>query len=214
MFAARARRESYVYKVNHMRMITLAVAALLFSSISARAQTTAPNNTTTPSAAEKYFSNTELITQNGKLVRFYADVLKGKVVVINAFFSTCKGVCMPMNRNFKMVADRLGDKVGRDVFLVSITVDPEMDTPAALKQYANLLHAPDGWLFLTGSKTNVDFVLHKLGQYVADKNDHTTVMIIGNERTGLWKKAFGLARPDELATIVESVINDKPTSAP
>ncbi|MGI8835640.1 MAG: hypothetical protein ACR2H4_03260 [Pyrinomonadaceae bacterium] len=76
------------------------------------------------------------------------------------------------------------------------------------------MHAPDGWLFLTGSKTNVDFVLHKLGQYVADKNDHTTVMIIGNERTGLWKKAFGLARAEEVAKVVESVINDKPATTP
>ena len=197
-----------------MRMITLAVAALLFCSITARAQKTEPNNTAPLSATEKYFSNTELVTQDGKRVRFYEDVLKGKVIVINAFFSTCKGVCMPMNRNFKKVADLLGDKVGRDVFLVSITVDPQMDTPAALKEYANSLHAPEGWLFLTGSKTNVDFVLHKLGQYVADKNDHTTVMIIGNERTGLWKKAFGMARADEVAKVVESVINDKPTPAP
>ena len=195
--------------MKQMRMITLAVAALLFCNITSEAQTTAANETGQLSTAEKYFTNTELITQNGKRVRFYDDVLKGKVIVINAFFSTCKGVCMPMNRNFKKVADLLGDKVGRDVFLVSITVDPEMDTPAALKQYATSLDAPDGWLFLTGSRTNVDLVLHKLGQYVADKNDHTTVMIIGNERTGLWKKAFGLARPDELAKVVESVINDK-----
>ncbi|MGI8835639.1 MAG: SCO family protein [Pyrinomonadaceae bacterium] len=107
-----------------MRMITLAVAALLFCSITGRAQTTAPNSSAAISAAAKYFSNTELITQNGKRVRFYDDVLKGKVIVINAFFSTCKGVCKPMHRNFKKVADLLGDKVGRDVFLVSITVDP------------------------------------------------------------------------------------------
>lgn len=193
-----------------MRTFTLAVAALLFCSISGSAQSEKPGNTTPQlSAAEKYFTNTELVTQDGKRVRFYADVLKGKVIVINSFFSTCKGSCMPMNRNFKKVADLLGDKVGRDVFLISITVDPQMDTPGALKEYANALHAPAGWLFLTGSKENVDFVLNKLGQFVADKNDHLNVMIVGNERTGLWKKAFGLGRPEELAKVVESVINDK-----
>jgi protein SCO1/2 len=198
-----------------MRKIALVVVTLLFCAIIASAQAVQPSKQTQePSAAEKYFTNTELITQDGKPVRFYTDVLKGKVVVINSFFSTCKGACMPMNRNFKKVADLLGDKVGRDVFLVSITVDPQMDTPAALKEYARLLHAPAGWLFLTGAKENVDVVLHKLGQYVADKNDHNTVLIVGNERTGLWKKAFGLGRADELAKIVESVIDDKPTTTP
>lgn len=193
-----------------MRIITLALAALLFCSINGTAQTKEPTNTAQqPSAAEKYFSNTKLITQDGKRVRFYNDVLKGKVIVINSFFSTCQGACMPMNRNFKKVADILGNKVGREVFLISITVDPQMDTPAALKEYANSLHAPAGWLFLTGSKANVDFVLNKLGQYVADKNDHLNVIIVGNERTGLWKKAFGLAPAEELAKVVESVINDK-----
>jgi protein SCO1/2 len=198
-----------------MRIFTLAVAALLFCASAARAQTNEPGNTAPPlSAAEKYFTNTELVTQDGKRVRFYTDVLRGKVIVINSFFSTCKGSCMPMNRNFKKVADLLGNKVGRDVFLVSITVDPQMDTPAALKQYANALHAPAGWLFLTGSKANVDFVLSKLGQYVADKNDHLNILIVGNERTGLWKKAFGLAPADELAKVVESVIDDKPATTP
>jgi protein SCO1 len=198
-----------------MRKIALVVVTLLFCAIIGRAQAVQPSKQTQePSAAEKYFTNTELITQDGKPVRFYTDVLKGKVVVINSFFSTCKGACMPMNRTFKKVADLLGDKVGRDVFLVSITVDSQMDTPAALKEYAGSLHAPAGWLFLTGSKENVDIVLHKLGQYVADKNDHNLILIVGNERTGLWKKAYGLGRPDELAKVVESVINDKPTTTP
>jgi len=169
-------------------------------------------NAQEPSAAEKYFTNTKLITQNGTPVRFYADVLKDKVIVINTFFSTCKGACLPMNQNFKRMANLLGDKVGKDVFLVSITVDPEMDSPAALKKYAQSLQAPTGWLFLTGPKQDVDFVLKKLGQYVEDKNDHLTIFIIGNERTGLWKKAFGLAKPEELVRVVQSVIDDKPAS--
>jgi protein SCO1 len=198
-----------------MRPITLAIVTLLFCAVMGRAQAVQPSKQMQePSAAEKYFTNTELVNQDGKRVRFYTDVLKGKVVVINSFFSTCKGACMPMNRNFKRVADLLGDKVGREVFLVSITVDSQMDTPTALKEYARSLHAPAGWLFLTGAKENVDVVLHKLGQYVADKNDHNTILIIGNERTGLWKKALGLASADEVAKVVESVINDKPTTTP
>ncbi|HKP48121.1 MAG TPA: SCO family protein, partial [Pyrinomonadaceae bacterium] len=146
---------------------------------------------------------------DGRTVRFYDDVLHGKVVVIDVFFSTCQGICMPMNRTVKKVADLLGERVGRDVFLVSITVDPEMDSTAVLKKYATALNAPAGWMFLTGSKENVELVLKKLGQYVADKNDHSSVLIIGNETTGLWKKAYGLASASELVKVIESVIDDK-----
>ena len=142
-------------------------------------------------------------------MRFYNDVLKGKTVVINAFFTTCTSVCPPMNRNMEKIQEALADRVGRDVFLVSITVDPVTDTPVRLKEYAQKFHARPGWIFLTGKKENIDWALYKLGQYVESKDDHTTVMIIGNEATGLWKKAFGLAKPAELVQIVESVLNDK-----
>ena len=102
-----------------------------------------------------------------------------------------------------------GDRVGRDVFLVSLTVDPAVDTPGRLKEYAQRFHAGPGWIFLTGKKENLDFALYKLGQYVEKKDDHTTIFIIGNEPKGLWKKAFGLAKSDELIKIVNDVINDR-----
>ena len=161
------------------------------------------------SPAEKYFTDVELTNQDGKKVRFYSDVLKGKTVVVNAFFTTCTSVCPPMNRNMEKIQEALGDRVGRDVFLVSITVDPETDTPARMKEYAKKFHAGPGWTFLTGKKENLDWALYKLGQYVEKKDDHTTVFIIGNEPTGLWKKAFGMANVAELVGLVEGVVNDK-----
>jgi len=167
------------------------------------------NTTANASPAEKYFTDVELIDQDGKKVHFYSDVLKGKTVVVNAFFTTCTSVCPPMNRNMEKIQEALGDRVGRDVFLVSITVDPENDTPARMKEYAKKFHAGAGWTFLTGKKENLDWALYKLGQYVEKKDDHTTVFIIGNEPTGLWKKAFGMANVAELVQLVESVVNDK-----
>lgn len=161
------------------------------------------------STAHNYFSDVELLNQNGEKVRFYSDVLKGKTVVVNAFFTTCTGVCPPMNRGMKAIQDALGDRVGKDVFLVSITVDPATDTPTRLKEYANQYQAKPGWVFLTGKKENVDWALYKLGQYVEDKDAHKTVIIIGNEATGLWKKAFGLAKAEDLISIVNGVMNDK-----
>jgi protein SCO1/2 len=104
----------------------------------------------------------------------------------------------------------LGDHVGKDVYIISISVDSMMDTPARLKEYSKTLNAKPGWYFLTGDKQNVDFALKKLGQFVSDKQDHLNIFIIGNERTGLWKKAFGLAPSDELVKMVESVLTDHP----
>jgi cytochrome oxidase Cu insertion factor (SCO1/SenC/PrrC family) len=174
-------------------------------------------NTTSPakvavddaSPAHKYFTDVELVDQDGKKMRLYTDVLKGKTVVINAFFTTCTSVCPPMNRNMEQIQQALGERVGKDVFLVSISVDPEVDTPPKLKEYAKKFHAGPGWMFLTGKKENVEQALYKLGQHVEAKDDHTTIMIIGNETTGLWKKALGIASPTELVQIVESVVNDK-----
>jgi protein SCO1/2 len=165
------------------------------------------------SPAEKYFTDVELINQDGKKVRFYSDVLKGKTVIVNAFFTTCTSVCPPMNRNMEKIQEALGERAGRDVFLVSMTVDPATDTPARLKEYAQKFHAGPGWIFLTGKKENLDWALYKLGQYVENKDDHQTVLIIGNEPTGLWKKAFGTANVTELVQVVESVVNDKGAKA-
>jgi protein SCO1 len=161
------------------------------------------------SPAEKYFSDVELIDQDGRKLRFYSDVLKNKIVAINTFFTTCTSICPPMNRNFEKMQEAVGDRLGKDVFLVSISVDPVTDTPTRLKEYGKRFHAKPGWLFLTGKKENVDWALYKLGQYVETKDNHTSIFIIGNEPKGLWKKALGLANAEELIKILDDVINDR-----
>jgi len=162
------------------------------------------------SQAHKYFTDTVLVNQNGEKMRFYTDLLQGKVVIINSFFATCQGSCLPLNRNLEKVQEALGDRLGKDVNIISLSVDPTVDTPALLKAYAKKLNARPGWYFLTGEKQNVDFVLKKLGQFVDNKQDHLNIFIIGNERTGLWKKAFGLAPSAELVKVVDTVLNDQP----
>jgi protein SCO1/2 len=197
------RLHSFVFR-------SIIVAGLLGGALLAAAQSSSE-----PSATQKYFTDVELINQNGDKMRLYSDVLKGRVVVINSFFATCAGDCSVMHRNLEKIQAALGDKVGKDVFMISVSVDPTVDTPANLKAFANKWNAKPGWYFLTGTKANVDIALRKLGLYVEDKTQHSTVMIIGNERTGLWKKALGLGPADELIKIVESVINDKgPAPAP
>ncbi|MCM3901479.1 MAG: SCO family protein [Pyrinomonadaceae bacterium] len=206
----------------------IAITVLGFTSIQTAAQVTNPARANvaqaqsdsrpnqqeaakpdTQSPSQTYFTDVLLVNQNDEKMRFYSDLLRGKVVVINSFFATCPGSCLPMERNLEKVQQALGDRLGKDVHIISISVDPTVDTPANLKEYAKKLNARPGWYFLTGEKQNVDFALKKLGHLVANKQDHLNIFIIGNERTGLWKKAFGLAQSDQLIKVVESVLNDK-----
>jgi protein SCO1 len=129
---------------------------------------------TQPSGAQaaKYFPNLELLTQDGDRVRFYEDVLKDRTVLINFRFTTCTAVCLPMTANLARVQKQLGDRLGRDIAMISITVDPEADTPPALKAFSEKFGAKRGWYFLTGKKENVDWVPYKLGGYMEDKRTH------------------------------------------
>src|ERR1043166_618889 len=148
---------------------------ILFSNLlvlvlfgAANAQQPATQSTTTngtENAAAKYFTDITLVNQNGEKMRFYSDLLQGKTVIINSFFATCQGSCLPMTRNLEKVQEALGDRLGKDAVIISISVDPTVDTPTTLKAYSQKLNARPGWYFLTGDKANIDFVLKKLGQY-------------------------------------------------
>jgi protein SCO1/2 len=160
------------------------------------------------SPSNKYFTDVLLIDQDGKSQRLYSDLIKGRVVIVNAMFTTCVSVCPMMNHNMQMIQERLGDRLGKDVVMLSFTVDPANDTPPALKAYAAKFQAKPGWYFLTGKKESLEFALRKFGQHVENRDDHTTLIIIGNDRTGLWKKAFGMAKTAALIEVVETVLND------
>jgi protein SCO1/2 len=159
--------------------------------------------------ARNYFGDTLVVDQDGRELRFYSDLLMGKVVVINSFFTTCEQSCPRMEGTLAELQKRLGSRLGADVRMISISVDPEQEPPAKLKAYANRFGAKPGWVFLTGTKANISAVLHKLGQDVDDKQDHLSIFLIGNERTGLWKKAFGLSVPDDIMRVLESVLDDQ-----
>jgi protein SCO1/2 len=161
------------------------------------------------SPAERYFGDVLLTNQDGKQLRLYTDILKGNVVIINSFYSTCSSVCRVTIPVFKQLQESLGERVGKDVRLVSITVDPENDNPEVLRKYAAGVGAKPGWDFLTGDKQTVDQVLYKLGLYAEAKEDHSNVFIVGNEPTGLWKKVLGIAPPYEIRQSIESVLDDR-----
>ncbi len=182
--------------------IALAVLVALVALPMAAADAGAP-------AAQHYFDGIVLTDQNGRTVNLYDDLMAGKTVVINSFFASCHGSCPLMSGNFAAIQKAFPDRMGKELVLVSITVDPQTDTPEKLREYARNMKAQPGWYFLTGAPENVERALRKLGQFVADKNDHQNIFLIGNLKTGLWKKAFGLSKADDLVKVVDSVLNDR-----
>ncbi|HLL02970.1 MAG TPA: SCO family protein [Myxococcaceae bacterium] len=148
-----------------------------------------------------WFTDTVLVTQDGKKVHFYSDVLKNRVVVISFLFTRCPTACPLITQQLNQLKARLAERFGREVFFVSISVDSEYDTPERLKEFA-LKHqaAHPGWTFLTGKKSDVDQVIARLGQYVENIESHSTVLIAGNEKRRHWLKL----RPDmPSATLAE-----------
>ncbi len=163
--------------------------------------------------AGQYFKDIVLTDQNGNRVRLYEDVIKDRTIVMNSFFASCKGACPIMTGTYTALQSRFADHLGKDLMFVSITVDPANDTPPKLAEYARKAKAKPGWLLLTGSKDEVTRALKKIGQYSETPEAHMNIMIVGNDKTGLWKKAFAVAKPDEIAAIVTSVLNDRGEAA-
>ncbi|HVR41456.1 MAG TPA: SCO family protein [Thermoanaerobaculia bacterium] len=154
-----------------------------------------------------YFKGITLTDQDGRRVDLYKDLMRGHTVVINSFFADCHGSCPVMASTFAKLQKQIGER--NDVTLISISVDPEHDTPPRLKEYAKQMGARAGWTFLTGSREEVDRALAKIGQPAKTREDHMNVFIVGNVRTGLWKKVFGLAKPEDVVEAVMGVINDR-----
>src|SRR5918912_3730389 len=111
----------------------------------------------------RHLPNVPLLTHQGKKVLFYDDLVKDKIVLINMMYAKCEGICMPITMNLVKVQKLLGDRVGRDIFMYSITLKPEQDSPKALAHYAHMHKVSPGWLFLTGTPANVELLRRKLG---------------------------------------------------
>ncbi|HEV7904971.1 MAG TPA: SCO family protein [Pyrinomonadaceae bacterium] len=156
--------------------------------------TVAPNTLKIP--------DTVVYNQHGQKLNFYTDLVKGKTVAINFIFTTCTTICPPLTATFRRVQQELGERVGRDIELISISVDPTTDVPERLKEFSGKFKAAPGWTFVTGSKPEVDGLLKALGAAVADKNDHTPMILIGNDSAGYWTRTYGLAPASTLVKVV------------
>jgi protein SCO1/2 len=154
-----------------------------------------------------YFPNIPLLTQDGKTVRFYDDLIKDKVVAINFIYTHCSDSCPAETASMRQVQKALGERVGRDIFFYSISIDPEHDTPAVLKEYTERFRVGPGWTFLTGNKADITLLRKKLGLYNEDESDqvsrdHSISLIVGNEATGKWIKRSPFDEPTVLARLL------------
>jgi protein SCO1/2 len=192
-----------------LRTLTLLVVlAGLWWNGSARAANSSP-------WGANYFPNVPLVDQNKKPVRFFDDLIKDKVVAINFIFTGCSASCGLETARLRQVADMLGDRMGKDVFFISISIDPENDTPEALKAYADKFGVGKGWSFVTGKQKDVDLLRNKLGIYIPPANpndagqiDHDLAVIIGNQTTGRWQKTSPMENPEILVTQLGSWLSN------
>lgn len=168
------------------------------------AAVTAPARSSSPWGAN-YFPNAPLVTQDGKTVRFYDDLLKGKKVLINFIYAQCEESCPLDTANMARVQKLLAAHVGRDAFMYSITLDPEHDTPQVLKEYAAQFNAGPGWLFLTGKREDIDAIRFKLGQRSA-KEQHANTVQIGDVANGRWIRVPLPADPHYIAVEADSTL--------
>jgi protein SCO1/2 len=151
-----------------------------------------------------YFPNVPLVTHEGKTVRFYDDLLKGKSVAVNIIYTSCKDECPLETARLAQLQRLLGERMGKDIFFYSISIDPEHDTPAVLKAYMEKFGVGPGWTFLTGEPADIRAVTKKLGlsRYsdAANKDGHTAILMVGDVPAGQWVRQSAVDNPEFLAS--------------
>jgi len=157
-------------------------------------------------ARKMVIPDVDVLDQNGSALHFYSDLIKGKTVAINFIFTNCTTICPPLAATFARVQKEMGDKVGRDVYFISISVDPLTDTPERLKAWGAKFKAGPGWTFVTGNKEQIDELLYALGASVSRREDHSPTVIVGNDLKGVWTRTYGLARTTQLEGLIMNVI--------
>jgi len=154
---------------------------------------------------KKAIPDAELLNQDGKKIHFYSDLIKDKVVIVSFFFTSCALICPMQGERLSKLQAMLGERLGRDVYLVSVSMDPEADPPERLKIWGTQFGARPGWTLVTGRKSEIDKVAMALTGAPAAKGDHSPVVFVGSDKTGRWIRAYGLGEPAKFASLIEEV---------
>jgi protein SCO1/2 len=154
---------------------------------------------------KEYVPNVPVVTQDGQVLRFYDDLIQDRIVVLSFIYASCQDICPLATARLAEAQERLGDRVGRDIFFYSISIEPERDTPARLKQYADAFRAGPGWLFLTGLPEDIQAIRHKFGDRRPDLVDHRNDVVLGNGRTGEWQRESPLGDIEHFVEVVRAM---------
>lgn len=169
------------------------------------------NDAAAEEKARKFFTDLEVIDQNGNRQRFYSDVLKGRVVLVSFIFTNCEYACPMLAQKLKQTRAVMAESIKDDVWFVSISVDPERDTPEAMKNFAEKQGVDESrWIFLTGDKQNLETIVRKLGQYTPDVEAHTTLMLAGNTKTRHWTRVMPMLQPPDIAQKMRELVEETP----
>jgi len=161
---------------------------------------------------QRYFPNVPLTSHHGQRALFYDDLLKDKIVVLNLMYTNCTAACPTITSHLVKAQEMLRHQIKEPVFIYSITIKPEEDTPAKLAQYARMHHVGKNWLFLTGKPDDIELLRHTLGyvdinpQVDRDKSRHSGILRYGNEPLALWGACQGNANPEWIAQEVSFVV--------
>ena len=206
--------------MNKQIILILALALMMLSANDGAAQaqpepSDKPSCHSPASHAEKPARNkmtipdVAVLDQHGNKLHFYSDLVKDKTVAINFIFTNCTTICPPLAATFARLQKEMGERIGKDVHLISISVDPVTDTPERLKAWGAKFKAGPGWTFVTGEKQEMDKLLNALGAAVSKREDHTPAMIIGNDSKGVWTRTYGLAKINQILGVLNDVMAGK-----
>ena len=211
---ATARRASAVDRRGHRLKAVLITAVALLSTTLALLPCAAKEGELAKAleshelAALEYFTDVPLVTHEGERVRFYSDVLEDRVVLLNGICTGCKGVAAGQMQVLSQLQVMLGDSLGRDIFIVSITVDPVNDDAKKIREYAEGLGSGPGWIFLSGTPQNVGQVNAKLGLDLDSLQSGRAAYLLGNVKTTVWMKAPAHALAADLYRQIQRLLQD------
>ncbi len=197
--------------MNTRRALVAGLGAAALGGLAVRSAAAAPDGARRGGARTPTLPNVPLVTHEGQAVTFYDDLIRGKVVAINMMYAECEGICPIATSNLVRVQELLGARVGRDVFLYSLTLQPELDTPQRLQEYAAMHGVKPGWLFLTGARADLEQLRYRLGFFDlnpvvdGDNATHTGMVRIGNDGYDRWTSSSALAKPEQIVATINHV---------
>lgn len=196
---------------NHSKREMLVAMAAAGAALLAQSAQSAQSASRSAKKSSDFLPDFEMQTHEGKKVRLYSDLIKGKKVIINTMYAACTDRCPLNTANLREVQRLLGKRLGRDVFMYSITLRSEFDTPAALAAYVKQYEIGPGWTYLTGKHEEIEIVRRRLGFYDldpevdADPSQHSGLVRIGNVPLDRWCAVPSLAPPSQIVTAIDNI---------